>query len=431
MTTATSERSTEAGSDVPSVRSAEYRRERLRRMRWRATLLLVAVTLVFLAVTIWGGDSTLAGYVQATSEAGMIGGLADWFAVVALFRHPLNIPIPHTAIIVERKDQFGATLGEFIQETFLTPEAVAERVRAADIVPRASDWLCDPDNASRLSAEVLDGAVKVADLLRDEDVRDALESAARERLDAVPVAPLAGRGLDFLIRDGRHQEALDAGLRELDRYLEQQGPELRDRLGTTSPWWLPGAAEDRIFERLMAGARTVLSEMLEDREHHLRTRFQERLEQLADDLQHSDEYRQRGEALKQEVLNQPEVRDWIGSLWGDVKNTVREQASDPDAEMRRRLADMVVVAGQRLREDPELAELVEDTVVQAVSYVVERFHGEIVELVSGTIERWDASETADRLELLLGPDLQFIRINGTVVGAGAGLALHALSRTLG
>lgn len=416
---------------VPAVRSQAVRRRRLATMKRRATALLAAVTVVFVVVTVWGGDSTWAGFVQATAEAAMVGGLADWFAVTALFRHPLRLPIPHTAIIVARKDQFGATLGEFIQETFLTPDAVVDRLRAAEVVPRLAAWLRQPDNASRVAAEAMDAAGKAADLVTDDDVHQLIERTLRDRVDAVALAPVAGRALDFLIRDGRHQEALDVGLRELDQYLDGHRDELRSRLGEASPWWLPGAAEDRIFERLVDGGRRLIAEMLEDREHQLRSRFDARLRTLADDLQHSPDYLARGEQLKRDVLAQPQVTEWVSSLWADAKRQLRAQADDPASELRQRLAEVVVTAGERLADDPTLGEKLDEAMVSAATYVVERFHGEIVELVSGTIARWDANETADRLELLLGPDLQYIRINGTVVGALAGLALHTIAYLIG
>jgi len=422
---------TAATAALPAVKAQAERRRRLEVMKRRASALLGLATALFLAVTLWGGDSTAAGYVQATAEAAMVGGLADWFAVTALFRHPLGIPIPHTAIIVAKKDQFGATLGEFIQEAFLTPDAVMDRIQSADVGRRVATWLGDRDNAARLAAEVLDGAVQVSDLVKDDDVNRVLRRAMSDRLDSVPVAPLAGRALEFLIRDGRHQQALSAGIRELDRYLTDHAGDLRDQLGTKSPWWLPGAAEDRLFERLTEGAHTLLTAMLEDEEHQLRKRFEERLVQLASDLQTSEAYRARGEQLKAELLAQPQVTEWVGTLWQDAKAQLRAQAEDPDSDLRLRLTDVVVATGDRLGSDPVLAARVDDGVATAVTYVVEHFHGEIVGLVSGTIERWDAAETADRLELLLGPDLQYIRINGTVVGALAGLTLHAVAQALG
>ncbi len=416
---------------APAVRGQEARRARLGTMKRRATGLLALVTAIFLATAIWGQDLTWVRYLHATAEAAMVGGLADWFAVVALFRHPLGIPIPHTAVVVERKDQFADTLGEFIQEQFLTPDAITARVRAAEVVPRVARWLQEPAHADRVAGEVLDGAVRLADLVRDEDVHRALEGVVRDRVDATPLAPLLGRGLAFVIRDGRHQQALDVALRELDAYLVDNRDDLRRRLGAQSPWWLPGAAEDRIFERLIDGARALIDEMLHDRDHHLRHRFEDRLVTLASELQVSPEYRERGEQLKHDVLSQPEVRAWATSLWGDLKAQLREQAEDPGSPLRARLAGLARAAGARLADDPVLAGKVERSIETGVAQVVARFHDQIGDLVSTTIARWDAEETADRLELLLGPDLQFIRINGTVVGALAGLVLYSISQLLG
>ena len=361
----------------------------------------------------------------------MVGGLADWFAVVAIFRHPLGLPIPHTAIIPERKEQFGETLGDFIQSSFLTPDAVAERVRGADVGGRVARWLADPDNAARLAGHAADAAVQVADLLRDEDVQAAFDGAVRRRLESTPVAPLAGRALDVLTRDGRHDEVVDAALRGLATYLDEHRDELHRRFEQASPWWLPGAVEDRIFQRLLDGARSVLDEMVHDRGHDLRTLLDERLAALAHDLQTSPELRARGDQLARDLLDHPELRTWMSGLWGEAKRALRAQAADPESELRRSLASAIQAGGQRLVDEPALAAMVQNGAEQGVRYVVVHFGGEITNLVSTTISRWDGDETADRLELLLGPDLQFIRINGTVVGGAAGIVLHAIAQTLG
>jgi uncharacterized membrane-anchored protein YjiN (DUF445 family) len=417
---------------LPPSPSAERKRAQLLETRRRATLLLAGVSAVFVATVVAGaeGDSAL-GYVQATAEASMVGGLADWFAVVALFRHPLGIPIPHTAIIPERKAQFGETLGEFIQSSFLTPDAVAERVRVADVGGRVARWLADPGNAARLAGHLADGAVQVADLLRDEDVQQALDGVVRQRLEATPLAPLAGRALSAVTRDGRHDELVDAALGGLARYLDEHRDELHQRFEGQAPWWLPGAVEDRIFTRLLDGARAVLDEMVHDRGHDLRRVLDERLAQLAQDLQTSPALRARGDQLARDLLEQPELRAWVAGLWVEAKATLRAQAADPESELRRSLARAIAAGGQRLLDEPALATIVQDGAEQAVRYVVEHFGDEITRLVSDTISRWDGEETADRLELLLGPDLQFIRINGTVVGGLAGLTLHTIAQALG
>jgi uncharacterized membrane-anchored protein YjiN (DUF445 family) len=427
--------STDAPPDrrpLPPSPKLEAKRAQLIVTRRRATMLLGAVTLVFIATVVAGADDgSLLGYVQATAEASMVGGLADWFAVVALFRHPLGLPIPHTAIITERKEQFGETLGEFIQSSFLTGDAVAERVVAARPGDRLARWLADPASADKLAGHALAGAVEVIDLLEDEDVHDVLERLVRERLETASIVPMAGRALGALTREGRHDEVVDAALRGLDRYLDEHRDDLHERLRDQAPWWLPGAVEDRIFVRLIDGARTVLDEMVRNHEHGLRQQLDLQILKLVDQLQTSPSMRARGEQLTRDLLERPELREWIASAWADAKAQLRTQAVDPASALREQLAATIQSGGERLLAEPALVAKVDDTVEAGARYVVEHFGGEINQLVSSTIARWDGEETSQRLELLLGPDLQFIRINGTVVGGMAGLLLHAIAQVLG
>ncbi len=410
--------------------SEQSRQRQLAVTKRQATGLLAAVTVVFVATAVWGGDSTWADYLEATAAASMVGGLADWFAVTALFRRPLGLPIPHTAIVVERKDSFGATLAAFMRESFLTREVLVERVRAAGVVGRLGGWLAREENAARVAAEVSDAAVAGADLLRDDDVHRVLEELVRSRVEAVPLAPLAGRTLRFFTQDGRHDELLDATLAGLDRYLGTHGQELKAQLGTKSPKWLPGAVEDRIFNRLLDGARNLVRGMAADRNHDLRRQLDARLRLLAAELETSVDLLERGEQLKGDLLAQPQVREWVASAWSDAKVELRAQACDPTSELRRQLVGGLVAAGRRLQDDPDLAATVQAALERGVGYLADHFDGDIAAFISGTIGRWDAEETASRLELLLGPDLQYVRINGTVVGAIAGLALHAISAAL-
>jgi uncharacterized membrane-anchored protein YjiN (DUF445 family) len=422
-------------SDAPPARapltSEAGRRRQLAVAKRRATLLLAGVSVAFVVASVWGGDSTWVDYVQATAAASMVGGLADWFAVTALFRHPLGLPIPHTAIVVERKDQFAATLGEFIQESFLTPDAIVGRLRGAGVVGRVADWLSEPANASRVAAEVADAAVKMADLLRDDDVHWAIEGVVRNRVADVPLAPLAGHALRFATRDGRHDEVLDRAIGGVRRYIEDHRGDLRGMLGRKSRWWVPGVIDNKLFERVIDGFCKMLADIEGDRRHELRRDLDLRLARLATQLETSPEMRERGERIKRDLLDQPELQRWVADLWSDAKDQLRDQAADPTSKLRLRVAEGIVAAGRRLQADPALAARAEQILEALVTYVVEHFKGEIAGLVGSTIARWDAEETASRLELLLGPDLQYVRINGTVVGGAAGLLLHAVADALG
>ena len=406
--------------------STELRARRLAAARRRASALLAAVTALFVAVTVAGAHGTLLGYVQAGAEASMVGGVADWFAVTALFRRPLGLPIPHTALIVERKDQFAVTLGQFVQENFLNADVLAERIRSARLVSRLAAWLADRANAARFAGHAANLVVTVAEALRDEDVQRVLTAELTRAINAVEVAPLAGRALRVVIAGGHHTELFNTIVLGADRYLADHSEELRELFEAESPRWVPDAVYRRVFERLYNRLRQRLVAMAADPDDETRHQFEKWLAGLPDRLETSPELRERGERLKREVLGSAGLRDWSSSLWQKVKDTLRTQAADPESELRRRLADALVAAGQRLGSDPRLADGLERMVESGARALAGQFHDELANLVTGTIERWDAAETSSQLELLLGRDLQYIRINGTVVGAGVGLVLHAI-----
>jgi uncharacterized membrane-anchored protein YjiN (DUF445 family) len=410
----------------------ERRHARLRRARRQATGLLVAVAVAAVALRLVTDDhdGNLAGYAIAALDAAMVGGLADWFAVTALFRHPAGVPIPHTAIIAERKDSFAETLGDFVQEHLLTRDAIVERVHTARPAARTAAWLSEPDNASRLAGHLLDASVTLVDLLKDDEVHKAIEEAVRDRIDRTPLAPLAGKALEVATQDDHHQEVLDVLLRAVDRFLRDNRSNLRARFGSEAPWWLPETVEDRVFDRLVDGVHKVLHDVAANPQHELRRDFDARVRRLAADLQTSPELRARGEDLKRDLLEQPELRQWTAAVWRDLKASLRAQADDPAAPLQRRLATAIAAFGARLSEDPALARRVDEAVEGGARYVSEQFHDEIAAMISGAIARWDGREAATRLELLLGPDLQFIRINGTVVGGLAGLLIYAVSQAL-
>jgi uncharacterized membrane-anchored protein YjiN (DUF445 family) len=411
---------------APGHESPALRARGLAVARRRATAILAGVTVLFVAVTAAGAHGILLGYVQAGAEASMVGGVADWFAVTALFRHPLGLPIPHTAIIVERKDQFAATLGQFVQENFLTGDVLAERIRSARLVPRLAGWLADEGNAARFAGRAADLVVTVAENLRDEDVQRVLTAELTRAVDAVEVAPLAGRALRALIAGGHHAEVFNAIVSGADRYLAGHSAELRELFEAEAPRWVPDAVYRRLFDRLYARLRQRLVAMAADPDDQTRKQFEEWIAGLPDRLETSPELRERGERLKRDVLGSAALRDWSSSLWRKAKEGLRIQAADPESELRRRLAEALVAAGRRLGSDRGLADGLDRMVESGARALADQFHDELAGLVTGTIERWDAAETSSQLELLLGRDLQYIRINGTVVGAGVGLALHAI-----
>ena len=411
--------------------STELRTRRLAAARRRASALLAAVTALFVAVTVAGAHGTLLGYVQAGAEASMVGGVADWFAVTALFRRPLGLPIPHTALIVERKDQFAVTLGQFVQENFLNADVLAERIRSARLVSRLAAWLADRANAARFAGHAADLVVTVAEALRDEDVQRVLTAELTRAIDAVEVAPLAGRALRVIIAGDHHAELFNVIVSGADGYLADHYAELSELFEAESPRWVPDAVYRRVFDRLYTRLRQRLAAMAADPNDETRRQFEEWIAGLPDRLETSPELRERGERLKRDVLGSAQLRDWSSSLWQKAKDALRTQAADPQSELRRQLAGAMTAAGRRLGSDRRLQDSLERMVESGAKALADQFHDELAGLVTGTIQRWDAEQTSSQLELLLGRDLQFIRINGTVVGAGVGLVLHAIVLAVG
>jgi uncharacterized membrane-anchored protein YjiN (DUF445 family) len=407
------------------------RRRDLRRMKAVATGLLVVVAVIYLiALANEDGGPAWVGYVRATAEAAMVGALADWFAVTALFRHPLGLPIPHTAIIPHRKDQIGRSLGEFVQGNFLTPELLTERMAAVHVGQRLGRWLAVPANADRASGAGGDALRGVVEVLDDRDVQDAIGGMVERRLRQVEVAPLLARAIDVSVDGGHHQRLLDALLRGLSAFLDDNRGTLRDRLKQESPWWVPEPVDDRIFNKIFDGLQRFLGDLSAAPDHEVRQSIERRILDLADRLRTDPGMIAKAEELKHELLSHPEVQAWFGSLWGSVKKSVLDAADDPASDLRVRLTDGLQRAGERLATDVELQAKVDSWVERTLLYVVEHYQGEVADLIATTVERWDSVDTARRIELQVGRDLQFIRINGTVVGGLAGLLIHTISQML-
>lgn len=400
-------------------------------MKRTATGLLLAATVVFVVARVLEEDRTWLGFVRATAEAAMVGAIADWFAVTALFRHPLGIPIPHTAIIPNRKDDIGRGLGTFVQQNFLTRAVVEERLAGVSLGARLGAWLTEEDNAERV-ADQMGGVLRsTLDTLRDQDVQETLESAIATRVRAVEAGPLLGRALDLAIADGRHQEVLSVLLRKVGEAVRDNETMLRERIQRESPWWVPEPVDERIFERVNSGVQRFLAEVADDPDHPMRATFDERIATLADQLARSPSMRARADQLKEELIDHPAVREWSATMWTEMKATLLAHADDPDSDMRRRLVEGVRSLGARLRDDPTLQARVDGWVAATAVELVERSKGEVGEVIASTVARWDSTEATNRIELQVGRDLQFIRINGTVVGGLAGLVLHSGAQVLG
>ena len=403
----------------------------LSRMKAGASSLLLVAAAVYVALQIFDLEGTVWGYVEAAAEAAMVGGLADWFAVTALFRHPLGLPIPHTAIIPKRKDEIGRTLGTFVQDNFLQSEILAERLTQAGIGERLGDWMVDPVNADAAGRQL--GAIVsgLSDVLQDDEIQEGIEHVLTTKLDELDVAPIAGKAVDFVVDGGHHEAIMDASLSGVSQILEDNRLILRRRLTTESPWWVPEPVDDVVFDRLYAGMSSFIADLAGQREHELRKNVEGRVQELADQLKNSPDMAARAEQVKAEFLAHPEVREWMAELWANIKTAVIDAANDPDSELRSRFTEVMISGGNRLKDDPVLQEKVDGWVAGAVTYVADQSKDEVADLIATTVEKWDPEDTGRRIELQVGKDLQFIRINGTVVGGIAGLVIHAVSQLLG
>lgn len=405
------------------------RQRGLRRMKAVAVSLLLAAAVVYVVTKVHGGDGWV-GYVRAFSEAAMVGALADWFAVTALFRHPMGLPIPHTAIIPKRKDQIGRSLGEFVESNFLTHEVLSERLAHANVGHRLGVWLSDPVNAHRASEALGDALKGTLEVLDDKEVQHALEGVVRHRIRSTPAAPLVGKAIDLSVDGGHHQRLLDAVLIGLGGFLEDNRVTFRRRLEEESPWWVPEPIDDRIFDKIYTAVGSFVSDVGGDPHHEIRDSVDTRVLAFAERLKTDDELLAKGEELKDELLDHPEFRAWVESLWLGAKRGMIDAADDHDSEFRRRAADNLRKLGERLGVEPQLQRKVDSWVERSVGYVVDHYRSEVSDLIATTVERWDGDVTAQKMELQVGRDLQFIRINGTLVGGFAGIVIHALGEFL-
>jgi uncharacterized membrane-anchored protein YjiN (DUF445 family) len=408
--------------------SLDAQRAALRRAKAIALAMLVVAAAVFITARSLEDGRPWVGYVRAFAEAAMVGGLADWFAVTALFRHPLRLPIPHTAIIAKRKDEIGRGLGEFVRTNFLVPSVLEERVRAFRPAERLATWAAEPTSADRVG-ELAARAVRAGGrALRDVDVQDLLVAQVRARLEKVEAAPVLGRTLTVALADGRQASLVDATVDRLSDMLALQLPALRTQFEQESPWWVPESIDNRVFARIVDGVERLLSDVRHDRTHPVRRSIENGITKALADMQTDPSMIAKGERWKAELLDRPEVAAWVGGAWHDVRAAIEADLADRESDLRRRLDDAIRRAGARLASDAMLATKVDDAVVRAVLSVAESSGAEVATLIETTVNGWDTEETVDRIETQIGRDLQFVRMNGTIVGGLIGVALHTISQ---
>ncbi|MEV6615313.1 DUF445 domain-containing protein [Streptomyces sp. NPDC051051] len=432
---ATKDRAATPAARAMNVFSAadEERQRGVRRMKLTAAGLLVFVAVVYVLAE-WAshrGAGPWAGYVAAAAEAGMVGALADWFAVTALFRHPLGLPIPHTAIIPTKKDQLGVSLGEFVGENFLSGDVVRQRLRAVGIGSRLGAWLAQPEHAERVTAELATALRGALAVLRDSDVQAVVGEAITRRANAQEIAPGMGKMLEKVVADGGHRRAVDLVVGRAHDWLVLHSDSVMDAVQGGAPGWTPRFVDKRIGERVYKELLRFCVEMRDMPSHPARGALDRFLRDFAADLQSDTDTRAKVERLKNEVLGRDEVQDLIASVWTAVRAMIVSAAEDERSELRLRVRAALLSLGSRMATEQKVQGKVDTWVESAAVHVVSTYRKEITLLITDTVAGWDAEHTTRKIEANIGRDLQFIRINGTVVGSLAGLLIYTVARALG
>ena len=411
----------------------EQRRRALRRMKAVALGFLVAATVIFLVCT-WAQKSGDApgwvGYVRAAAEAGMIGALADWFAVTALFKHPLGLPIPHTAIIRKKKDQLGESLGTFVRENFLSPQNVETKLRDTEIAGRVGKWLSEREHAERVAEEA--GAVlRVGvELLDDDDIQHVIDRMIVRRIAEPQWGPPVGRVLSTLLAENRQEALIQLLCDRAFQWSLNAGDTIERVITRDSPSWSPRFVDQLVGDRIHRELMDFTDKVRRDPNHELRQSANRFLFEFADDLQNDPPTIAKAESVKEQLMARDEVTRAAETAWRTLKRLVLEGVDDPTSPLRERIADSVVRIGESLRDDAELRDKVDNWIVRGAQHLVGSYGVEITSIITETIERWDAEDASRRIELHVGRDLQFIRINGTVVGALAGLIIYTVAQII-
>ncbi|NJQ07623.1 DUF445 domain-containing protein [Streptomyces lonarensis] len=405
----------------------------LRRMKAVATGLLVLVAVVY-ALATWAesrGAGAWAGYVASAAEAGMVGALADWFAVTALFRHPLGIPVPHTAIIPTKKDQLGRSLGDFVGENFLSEEVVREKLGSVEMSRRVGEWLAKPANADRVTAELATALRGGLGVLKDSDIQSIIGEAVTRRAQTTEISPVLGRLLEQTVSGGGHHSAVDLACAKAHDWLIEHRDAVMTAIEGGAPGWTPRFVDRRVGERVYRELLRFATDIRDQPDHPARGALDRFLHDLAAQLQHDPATRARVERLKADLVRRDEVQDLITSAWHSLRDMLLAAAEDERSALRIRARAAVLAAGERLGTDARLRAKFDGWAADAAVYVVNGYRREITSLITDTVANWDARHTSRKIELHIGRDLQFIRLNGTIIGALAGLVIHTVTVALG
>ena len=417
------------GTDIDTPLTEAEKAARLLKMRRVALGLLLVMAVVFIASKSTEHLHPAIGYIRAFSEAAIVGGLADWFAVTALFRYPMGIPLPHTAVIPRSKQKIGRALGQFVQTNFLAPDVVESRLKKADLSGSIGQYLADPTHAAAVADRLVDLVPAIVDAVDDKAVAAYLERTIQARLEQIDVEPIVGNLLANLPSSVRHEAVIDQVIDLAVGFLEENRESLREKIGDRTEWWVPNFVDQRIFDSLIAAIEDLLSDLrIEGNER--RALMGQAVRTGLSNLRHDPAFMARFNELKAEVLRRPEVRGYFADTWTSIKAILKDDIAAPKSAARVQFARLIATVGRALQDDPTVKEKVDEVLHQAIVRGLVPFRDEFGEMIVGVVEGWDARVVTEKIELNVGRDLQFIRVNGTLVGGLVGLTVHALWEAL-
>lgn len=392
-------------------------------------MLMGVMALVFVFARFFEGNYPALGWLRAFAESALVGALADWFAVTALFRHPLGLRIPHTAIIQRNKDRIGASVATFLEHNFMTREVVSQEFRRIDFAGAASRWLAQPANSQVVASQVVAGIPSVLQLIDDADISRFIHARIDSLLRQMRFAPLLADVLSILLVDRRHQEVFDYLLSMVAAALEKNQSYIRQKIHENSPRWMPRLLDEKFYVRLLDGLDAVLHEMREENSEW-RARFQDATQRLIEQLRSDPDYEEKIAAVIGSSLRHPTFTGYLATVWHDVRQRLLDDAAMPDSRLAARMAQALQAFSVALADEPEVRDKLNTWLCDFATDAVVHRRGAIAELIERVIQQWDGATVAEKFELYVGKDLQFIRINGTVVGGLVGLVLHGISLLL-
>lgn len=395
---------------------------------------LLATGLFFLMAVIYGvmvylqhqGGQPWMGYVEAFSEAGMVGALADWFAVTALFRHPLGIPIPHTNIIERKKDDLGQNLGKFVKDNFLNSENIRPYIERLDVVKWVSEWLDKPSSQKILGEEVVNLTKKIIGDLKDEEVEQFLANKGTEILNEIDFQKISSSGIDYLIEKNEHINLLEKLLPQIKDYIDESRDMIRERFSENRPF-IAFLAGKKISNEVVEGVMKFIEEVQEDKEHFVRKKLTENLESFSVQIIDSESWKEKFDNLKQELLTAENLRPYTDDAWQSIKEILVQNLENPDSQLQGYLQRNIQQLSNNLSHDQEMGNRINTWIRHFLYRMILRNRDQVEALISSTVAGWEGKELSEKLELEVGKDLQFIRVNGTLVGGLVGLVIYIIT----